>query len=153
MIENIIKLSILNFINEDSLEFIGKKLKEDGFYILQLDGENIKDATSFFKKVVEVFPQDPPLSGKCNWDAFTDSLWGGLDELSEEKVAFIWTKVENMFEYGIPDLFMALDCFVELARSVSNYETGISKPIKLIIFLIGKGKNFISLKEYEIKQC
>ncbi len=135
-------LPAINFISNESLKMLRASLQKKGFNIFELDGDNVKDAKSFFKKIVNVFPQDPPLSGKCNWDAFTDSLWGGLDELAQERVAFIWTKVEEMFEYGIPDLFIALDCLKELASSVSNPGYGISKPVQLLIFLVGKGKNF-----------
>lgn len=135
-------LPTINFVRRESLEILRASLKKKGFRIFQMDGDNVKDAKSFFKKIVNVFPQDPPLSGKCNWDAFTDSLWGGLDEIAQERVAFIWTRVEEMFEYGIPDLFTALDCFKELGSSVSNQDYGISKPVQLLIFLVGNGKNF-----------
>lgn len=148
MTDSLKNLPTINFINIESIEILRTSLKKNGFRIFQLDGEDIVDAESFFKKIVRVVPQDPPLSGKCNWDAFTDSLWGGLDELAEENVAFIWTKAENMFEHGIPDLFTALDCFKELALSVANQEYGISKPVRLLIFLVGKGKNF-KLFEYK----
>lgn len=147
MSDSLKNLQTINFVSQESLEILITSLKKKGYHILKMDGENVKDAKSFFKEIVNVFPQDPPLSGQCNWDAFTDSLWGGLDEIAQERVAFIWTKVEEMFEYGIPDLFTALDCFKELASSVSNLEYGISKPVKLLIFLVGSGKNFRLFEE------
>jgi hypothetical protein len=135
-------LPTINFVRQESLEILRDSLGKKGFRVFQMDGTDVKDARSFFKKIVNVFPQDPPLSGKCNWDAFTDSLWGGLDELAQERVAFIWTRVEKMFEFGIPDLFTAIECFKDVASSVSNPEYGISKPVELYIFLVGNGQNF-----------
>src|SRR4051812_26900600 len=103
-------LRSVNCLHRNSLNDLKLSLSEKGFRIFELDGENIKDAESFFFESVKLLPQDPPLSGSVNWDAFLDSLWGGLDNLGEKRVSVIWTKAERMLERGLPDILMAVEC-------------------------------------------
>ncbi len=135
-------LRTINCVNFQSVSKVKSFLSQRGFYIFELDGEHVKDAQSFFREAVNLFPQDPQLSGSVNWDAFLDSLWGGLDKLGKGRVAFIWTKVEKMLVHGLPDLLVAVECFSQLASDVNNTETGITCRVELLVFLIGEGDNF-----------
>jgi len=47
------------------------------------------DAQSFFSNAKAVLPLDPPISGSVNWDAFRDSLYGGLDASTEQRIAIV----------------------------------------------------------------
>ena len=135
-------MRIVNLVNQESLEFLKRFLSQNSFRIFELDEHDIKDAQSFFIRSVSLFPQDPPLSGRVNWDAFLDSLRGGLDQLGEKRVAFVWTDAEKMLEHGLADLLIAVGCFEQLAADVATSEDGISKAVELLVFLVGKGDNF-----------
>jgi hypothetical protein len=136
------KLRVVNFVSSKSLANVRQFLNRNGFHIFELNGQNVADAQSFFSTVISSFPQDPPLSGRVNWDAFLDSLWGGLDSLGEKRVAFIWINVEKMLDHGLADLFIAAECFQQLASDVATDKYGISQPVELFVFLVGEGGNF-----------
>ncbi len=136
------RLRVVNFVSSKSLANVRQFLKQYGFCVFELIGESIEDAQSFFAKAHNLFPQDPPLGSRVNWDAFLDSLRGGLANLEEKRVAFIWTNAEKMLGHGIADLFIAAECFQQLASDVATTEYGLSEPIELLIFLIGEGDNF-----------
>ena len=135
-----------NFVKDIDLIMLREKLNESGYFVFEINGEEIEDAESFFAKIKDVLPQDPPLSGQVNWDAFLDSIWSGLDKLKEEKVAIIWTNFHKMLDHGLSDLVTAIECFKDLAFNVSNPETKISIPVNLLFFFVGKGKNFKTLQ-------
>ena len=136
------KLRVVNFVSSNSIANVRQFLNQNGFSIFELDGHNVVDAQSFFPAAIRLFPQDPPLSGRVNWDAFLDSLWGGLDNLGEKRVAFIWTHAEKMLDHGLEDLFIAAECFQQLASDVATDKYGISQPLELLVFLVGEGRNF-----------
>jgi hypothetical protein len=140
-------LRTVNCINTSCLSEVREFLRQNGFHLFELDGEQVRDAASFFHAVVRSLPLDPPLSGSVNWDAFIDSVWGGLDDLGEERVALVWIAAERMLEKGLPDLLIAVDCFQQLAASVRAPDTGISTPALMLVFLIGDGENF---KQFDI---
>ncbi|PYS30269.1 MAG: hypothetical protein DMF75_16190, partial [Acidobacteria bacterium] len=97
---------------------------------------------AFFIEAARILPQDPPLIGNINWDALTDSLWGGLAELGKERVALIWTNAQRMLEHGLQDLLIANGCFEHIASTMATTKYGISRPIMLVVFLVGEGNNF-----------
>src|SRR5215813_5668018 len=146
VISSMDKLRIINFINQESLEHLRHYLEENHYHILELNGDTIKDKKSFFVEAIKKLPQDPPLHsppiGQGNWDAFIDSSIGGLANLETEKVALIWTSVENMLESGLPDLIEAINCFRDACHEVTNALYGFPRKMTLLTFLVGKGNNF-----------
>jgi hypothetical protein len=133
---------LFNFINQGSLDTLRRLLKEQGFTTFEIPGEKIEDDQTFFTEGARVLPQDPPLYGSVNWDAFKDSIWGGLAELGEARVAFIWTDVQRMLEHGLEALLEANVCFADIAWEVATKKYGIPQPVNLLIFLVGEGDNF-----------
>jgi hypothetical protein len=136
------QLRNVNLVSEDDIDSLRAFLDGHGYRAFEIDGEAITDAETFFAEGVSSLPQDPPLSGRVNWDALRDSLWGGLDELGAGQVAFVWTHVDRMLEHGLGDLLIAVGCFTQLGFEVATKQHGISQPVSLLIFLLGKGDNF-----------
>jgi hypothetical protein len=141
------KFQTINCIKHESLNQLKTDLHQKNYRLFELNGEEIHDTGSLFQQIAASFPQDPPLSGNCNWDALTDSLFGGLDQLGEARVAFIWTHSDNMLHSGLDDLLTAVICFDQVASLVATTEASLSEPVNLLVFLIGKGANF---KAFEI---
>jgi len=135
------RFSILNLANEDSINMLLTDLSKQGYKIIEIDGKDIFDSKAFFNKVKDILPFDPPISGKVNWDAFSDSLWEGLCNMGNRKVSIVWTKVDNMLKYGLLDLMKSVQCLTDVATSLYN-DTDEVERVSLILFLIGKGSNF-----------
>ena len=127
--------------NKDKLSLL-LELEKNKYKIYIIDGISIVDARSFFQAIVGVLPQDPPLSGTVNFDAFLDSLWGGLDSLGIKKVAFVWTKAEMLLRNSPKNFKTIIDCFNELALSVSDIDYGIKTPVLFKVFVVGNSEEF-----------
>lgn len=115
--------------------------------IFELDGNVISDAESFFASIIATLPLDPPLSGKVNWDAFSDSLWYGMDGIAKivPHIAIIWKNAENMMRHDFTAFQTAIACFEDVASTVATDEYGVEKPVKLRVFLLGQGTQFSSI--------
>jgi hypothetical protein len=72
---------IISCVETRSYWQLVQSLRQEAFKVLELDGETITDAQSLFAEINRKLPLDPPLSGRVNWDALSDSLWGGLEKL------------------------------------------------------------------------
>jgi hypothetical protein len=130
----------------NSLQRLEHELRSHKYCIYELNGHDIQDAHSFFHKIKEILPLDPPLSGNVHWDAFRDSVRGGIDRLCESKVAVVWTSVENMLGQGLADLCLATQYFGEVSSDVLVSTKGTEQPVRLITFLVGVGNNFDELE-------
>jgi hypothetical protein len=118
-------------------------LNDENFYIIKLNGQRIYNEVTFFKEIVnQSLPLDPPLSGNVHYDAFNDSLWGGLSELPSEKVALIWTGFNKMLDKGFNDFLQISQCIYKIAEDLTHIEYGIDHKVDLKVFLIGEGTNF-----------
>jgi len=113
-----------------------------GFRVFELDGVNVSDLSSFFREIIHVLPNNPPLSGGPNLDAFLDSVWEGLHELGEDNVALLWTHADNMLGGSLQELFVVSDCLQEIARSLRTSPSRNSKRFSLQVFLFSDGPDF-----------
>lgn len=141
------KLRVINCVNSSSLQSLDRFLRESGFTVFELNGKQVEDAQSFFAESIKILPQDPQLNGNINWDAFTDSLWGGLANLGQDRVAIIWTNADRMLEHGLQDLLVASGCFEHIASTMATTKYGLARPVQLLVVLVGEGNNF---KPFEV---
>lgn len=51
---------------------------------------------AFFDAVRATLSLDPPLASNYSWDALSDSMFGGLDELGADRVLLVWTDEAEM---------------------------------------------------------
>jgi hypothetical protein len=129
-------------ISENKHELLINNLVENGFKVYTLNGKNISNVHNFFQEAIKVLPQNPPLKGRTNLDAFADSIWGGMDEVGYDKVAIIWEKSNYIINKSPNDLSKIIQCFEELSDSFKTVEYGLDKPIILKVFLLGSGDAF-----------
>lgn len=142
MQDDLRRLRVVNCINQESLPGLRQFLARHDFHVIELDGVGVVDGATFLARAAEVLPLDPPLASRDNWDAFSDSVWGGLEQLAKERVALIWTSVEEMLKRGLQDLLISVTCLQQVAAEVATARYGISHPVVFVVFLAGKGDNF-----------
>lgn len=87
------------------LEKIAEERRQEGWRIFRLPS-NIWTRAGFFKAVRRTLPLDPPLHSNTSWDALSDSLLSGLDELNDERIVIVWPNswvlaICNPWAYGI----------------------------------------------------
>lgn len=94
-LDNFMGKSGFFFIPEKEASNIIYQYRSLGYKIYELPKEMIsKD--DFFNGIRKILPLDPPLSSNRSWDALNDSLWSGLNSLSENKILIIWPSICGM---------------------------------------------------------
>ena len=137
---------LIRTVKQSSKEKLIKILHMEGYYIINLNGSNIVDEKTFFQEIVkQSIPLDPALRGNVHYDDFNDSLWGGLAELPQAKVALLWNDFNSMLENGLNDFLKIAECLYKIAEDLTHIEYGIEREVELKVFLLGEGTNFSKL--------
>ena len=92
--------------------------------------QDLIDRASFFRAVKAVLPLDPPLVGDDNWDALSDSLWGGLDNVDAERIVIIWPQAHLDASRELQTAAEVLD---EVALSLGDEEATDGNPKEVCI--------------------
>lgn len=133
-------------VSADDYEGIRTVLAASGFTIYELTDDNISDMETFFRTVVGVVPNDPPLSGKPHADAFVDSVWEGFQQLGVARIAVLWKHADKMLNGGLQDLIEICDLFQEIARSLTTTYEGRPSRVLFHLILFGSGLNFSNVR-------
>ena len=141
-VQYIFRPQAINRVNQSQLDKVMATLAELGYRIFTLDGKNIHDKLSYLAQAAQDLPQPPDLVSRNNWDAFNDSLWFGLHELLDNRVAFVWTDAQDMMHGDQKDFLIAVDILEELSGNVAHTEHRFSHPMDLRTFLFGEGDEF-----------
>ena len=141
----------VSYIAASSVQHLSRLLKEHGFYAIELDGDNIIDSESYFRSIiVTLFPFDPPLIySEVNWDAYLDSLRGGIHVIAEKEthVAIVWKNAEKMMEYDPSGFQSVLECFERVISDIGTEAFGLKTPMELRIFMTGNGPKFTPIPQ------
>ena len=96
---------------------------------------SIKDTKSFFDGIRAVVPLDPPVLSDDNWDALSDSLWGGLDRLDAEKIAIVWPGSAQMAN-AQPEAFgIARSILSSLTNSLADPDATLGNEKQVLVVL------------------
>jgi hypothetical protein len=126
-------LSTTNFVPLESLDSLRDELGAAGYTVLDLDGTDVHDATTFFDAATaQLFGGDRV----SNWDSFADVLTNILGGVDKEKIALIWTHAHQMLGGHLRDLIAAADVLTGMSRE----EYAESRTF--VSFLAGDGPNF-----------
>lgn len=96
--------------------------------------KDINSRTEFFKAVKNNLPLDPILHSDNNWDALSDSLWSGLEELMEKRIIILWPNARKL-KLSDNDAFLkASEILNEIAVSLNDEDAiaGNTKEVKII---------------------
>ncbi|AOR64138.1 barstar family protein [Pectobacterium wasabiae] len=76
----------LHFFQTDRFTGLVNRYKNHGYVTISANFNQAKSIYDVFDEIKASLPLDPPLYSLCNFDAFSDSLFGGLDSLGEHKI-------------------------------------------------------------------
>lgn len=127
----------LRQISSDNIDNAIADLESDGFRLFIIG--KVHSSQEFFKQAKTAFPLDPAISGNIHWDAFADSLWGGLDACVESKIALIIRDLSEFKKTNQQDYKIALSCMTDAAKEVEaeKHIEGFNETE--ILVLIGMG--------------
>ncbi|WP_146150965.1 barstar family protein [Allosphingosinicella deserti] len=123
---------VFSFSAEEAAEEI-LKYRQDGWRIFELP-KGISSRGAFFEGVRSTLPLDPPLLGNQNWDALADSLWSGLDALTDDMILIVWPDSSDMTKNASDDAEIAINILSELPTSLGNDDitAGNTKKVAII---------------------
>ena len=117
------------------LERIAEERRQGGSRVFRLPS-NIWTRARFFKAVRRTLPLDPPLHSNTVWDALSDSLRSGLEELDDERIVIIWP---NSWVLAICDPWaykIACDVLSAVSAQLADAERTCGK-VKEVLILRG----------------
>ena len=123
----------LYVVDSSEAERIAEECRRSGWLVMCLpDGVASKDR--FFDAIRSTCPLDPPLHRNRSWDALSDSMWSGLDEVEEGEVAIFWPNSDRM-KIAEPESFaIATDILVDLCISLAAPSVTASRTKTLLVF-------------------
>ncbi|AJC52623.1 barstar family protein [Streptomyces sp. 769] len=106
-----------------------------GVPVFTLSTAGRTDKEAFFKAVRETLPLDPPLGTfRKVWDALSDSLWGGLDELKSPRVVIVWPDARPVAG-AEGDFWIALDILRNVAESLAEVRYTGGRPTQVSVYV------------------
>jgi hypothetical protein len=90
-------------------------LRSSGWRVYVLPAD-IDARDSFFDAIRAQFPLDPPLTTNRSWDALSDSLFEGLSQLADNRIAIIWPRLPAETD----DMTIALSILDDVRHLLSN---------------------------------
>jgi hypothetical protein len=105
-------------LNAD-LESVRRELEEEGWLVFALP-EGMTDGWAFIRGVKSKVPLNPPLVSDDNWNALSDSLFSGIEDLAAERVALIWPGSTTMAELAPDDFAIAQEILEDNAALLAD---------------------------------
>jgi hypothetical protein len=93
----------------------------------------IASKEQFFESVRATLPLDPTLHRNDVWDALSDSVWGGLDSLPEDKILILWPDASRMKTQAAADFAIATEILQDLPGSLGDPVITAGNPKSLLI--------------------
>ena len=124
----------LFLLNSEKAHKIISECKSSNWHIFYIpDNSGTKDG--FCSAVVENLPLDPPYNADYghNWDALDDSLWGGMDSLSEDRILIIWNFAGKMKNNDAQSFEIVCDIFSNLTVSLPDEKEKENKDFQLVV--------------------
>lgn len=83
-----------------------------------------------------MLPLNPPVFSNDVWEALADSLWQGLYELDEAKIAIVWPRFQAMKATHQDDFEIALSVLVDTASSLAEPRPTVGRTKEVLVFLV-----------------
>lgn len=97
-------------------------------------GDKVVDCASFFDAVRASLPLNPPIFSNDNWDALSDSIWNGLDELDTDRILIVWSNSDRLKE-SPKDFETALYVLQDITETIASPEFTQGRPKDVAVLL------------------
>lgn len=123
-------------IPSNELAGVGPGFEKAGWTVLTLSTP-IEDRAGLFAAIRKNVPLDPVLASNSNWDALSDSLWGGLDSHSANRFVLIWPNAGLLAERCPRSFATAIEVFTGVAETLADPELTVGAPTALVVAVGG----------------
>ena len=117
-----------------NLETLVAEAKTAGFKVLLLK-QGISTREALFDAVRQSLPLDPPIVSSRSWDALSDSLWGGLASLDQDRILILWPSSTTMATSSPRDYETAVEVLKDVIASLANDEATQGRAKRLSVIL------------------
>ncbi|MEI7410016.1 barstar family protein [Pectobacterium aroidearum] len=100
-----------NFFQANELDALSSEYEKKGYVIMKSCFSQAKDIYDVFDEIKISLPLDPPLYSRCNFDAFSDSMFSGLDSLENDKVCVFLVDIKKALRDDSKNYNILLDIF------------------------------------------
>lgn len=121
-------------VSPSEAELLTAEATAIGATVYKLQGDEVVDRDSFFDAVRTTLPLSPPIVSNYSWDALSDSMWSGLDELESSRILIVWSNSNRLKESPI-DLDIAVDIFRDITESIASIELTDGNPKEVTVLL------------------
>ncbi len=130
----------IHLIDRESEKELNDALTALGFKIFKIEGNGIDTEENFFIEVSKVL-KFPGYFGK-NWDAFHD-CFGDFVIIESGPIALVWRDATASLEKSLKT-FLRVTHELLSAVAVGSCQDTDFEPGQVELFLLGKGKDFVS---------
>jgi|SRR5215475_4721081 len=124
----------LSRVQDLDIERLTSEATSAGFKVFVLK-PGIDTRESFFESIREAIPLDPPIVGTQSWDALSDSLWGGLYSVDQDRILIVWPKSTAMAAMSQEDHQIAIDVLNDVVTSLADRESTQERPKSVTVLL------------------
>lgn len=124
-------------------------MKGLGWSVFELIG--VETAQAFFHAAMQALPMDPAISGRVNWNALSDSLFGGIDASIKKRVAIVWHGADLLLETDPESFSIAQIVLADVSDCLRRERNERRTEACLRSFLLGKGEQFRILKAKDLE--
>jgi hypothetical protein len=124
---------IVHAPNEDP-DSVAEELRSLGWHVYALPPA-MTDGWAFIRAVKSTIPLDPPLLSDDNWNALSDSLWDGLYESGNDRIAIVWPGSQAMADWDLDSYENARAVLSLAAETLSDPKATVGRPKMLMIVL------------------
>ncbi|MCV9878106.1 barstar family protein [Brenneria izbisi] len=110
----------LNFFQTNELDALVDEYEGNGYVIINAYFSQAKNIYDVFDEIKKSLPLDPPLYSRCNFDAFSDSIFGGLDLLESDKACVFLVDLNKALRNDSKSYHILLDV---LSDNFSYFES------------------------------
>jgi RNAse (barnase) inhibitor barstar len=134
-------LTNIYLIDQDSEKELDDALSSLGFKIFKIEGNDINSEENFFMEVSKVL-KFPDYFGK-NWEAFHD-CFGDFVFIENGPIALVWRDATSTLDKSLKTFLKVTYELLSVAVEVDSYQDTDSEPVQVELFILGKGKDFVS---------
>ncbi len=119
---------------EERLDALHRQLVKEEFCVFRLD--SIASNADFVRVIKEHLPLNPPIVFG-GWEAIKDSLFNGIADLSERKIAIVWKDAHKLMDAEDEEFATAI---IVLINVMEDLKTECEKTLRA--YLVDDGMYF-----------
>ena len=122
-------------IDSVEAENVSKDALRKGAFLCRLTTRKASDRSSFFDAVRAAMPLDPPVYGSNNWNALSDSILGGIEQIVNDTIVIVWTDSVHYRRVDSEGFDIAIEVLRNVVNLLDDWTVTNGEPKKVFIYV------------------